>query len=98
MIETAPPVEANDRVEVVFVSTPTSGVGRRMASVLASLQTRNRARVIVHVVNAAAEPQTLEQLGVHDVPAVVFLRGRRPIACFLGRATLEELEEVLDAF
>jgi thioredoxin-like negative regulator of GroEL len=86
-----------DAVDVVFVSRRTSGLSRRMESVLASLQTRNRGRVSVVVVDADAEAELVARLGVDEAPAVVFLRGRRPIARFSGRATLDELEAALHA-
>ena len=85
------------RVDVLFVTRRTSGVGRRMESVVASLQTRNRARVAVRVVDADAQPELVEHLGVRDVPAVVFVQDRHPVACLQGRATLEDLEEILRA-
>ena len=83
-------------VPVLFVTNRTSGVGRRMESVVASLQTRNRGRVSVRVVDADAEPELVTQLGVRVIPAIVFFRDRAAIACVHGRATLEELEETLE--
>jgi len=87
----------SDPVDVVFVTRQTSGVARRMESVVASLQTRNRARVAVRVVDADANPQVVSRLGVEEIPAIVFLRDRRAIACLQGRVTLDELEEILNA-
>jgi thioredoxin-like negative regulator of GroEL len=87
----------SDPVDVVFVTRHTSGVARRMESVVASLQTRNRARVAVRVVDADANPRVVSRLGVQEVPAVVFLRDSCTVACLQGRATLEELEEILKA-
>ena len=83
------------RVRVVFVTQQTSGVARRMASVVASLQARNRSRVDVRIVDAEAESDLVTRLGVDDVPSVVFLEDHRAVACVSGRATLEELEELL---
>ena len=83
------------RVRVLFVTQKTSGVARRMESVVASLQTRNRSRVAVRVVDADEEPELVVRLGVRVIPAVVFLHDRRAVARVDGRATLEELEEVL---
>jgi thioredoxin-like negative regulator of GroEL len=91
----APP--SGGRVDVLFVTKRTSGVGRRMESVVASLLTRNRARVALRVVDADAQPELVERLGVRDVPAVVFVQDRHPVACLQGRATLEDLEEILKA-
>ncbi len=68
-----------------------------MESVIASFQTRNHARALVRIVDADEQPRATAQLGVQKVPAVVFLVGRRLLARFEGRATLDELEAVLDA-
>jgi thioredoxin-like negative regulator of GroEL len=83
-------------VDVLFVTKRTSAIGRRMASLVASLQTRNRERVIVRFVDAEAEPELLSHLGIRTLPAVVFFHDRRPVACLRGRTTLEELQETLD--
>ena len=90
--------EQPSRVHLLFVTSQTSGVGRRMASVVASLQTRNRDRVAVRTVDADAEPALVQKLGVREIPSVVFVRNRRAVACLRGRATLEELESVLNAW
>jgi thioredoxin-like negative regulator of GroEL len=68
-----------------------------MESIVASLQTRNRGRVAVRTIDADAEPQLVERLGIHDAPGLVFVRDRRAVARLQGRATLEELERILEA-
>ena len=87
----------SDPADVVFVTSRTSGVARRMASVVARLQTRNRGRVTVRVVDADADPQALGRLGVESAPAVVFVREGNAVACVQGRVSLDELEDVLTA-
>ncbi|HEY5059106.1 MAG TPA: thioredoxin domain-containing protein [Gaiellaceae bacterium] len=87
---------ASGEIQLLFVTGRTSGVGRRMESVIASLQARNRGRVAVHRLDADAQPELAAWLGVRSIPTVLFLRDRQPIACLRGRATLEELEQVLE--
>ena len=68
-----------------------------MESVVASLQSRNRDRVVIQKVDADADADVVAELGVREVPALVFLRGDRGVVTLEGRATLEELEQALDA-
>lgn len=93
MIEATP---ASSVVQLLFVTRRTSGVGRRMESVIASLQARNRGRVAIHRLDADAQPELTARLGVQLIPTVLFMRDRQPIACLRGRSTLEELEQVLE--
>ena len=83
-------------VQLIFITRRTSGVGRRMESVVASLQSRNRDRIAIRTVDADDDADLVEQLGVREVPTLVFLQGDRNIT-LEGRATLEELEHALDA-
>ena len=89
--------EAPVPVQLIFVTRRTSGIGRRMESVVASLQSRNRDRIAIRTVEADDDAALLAQLGVREVPALVFLHGDRPAVRLEGRATLEELEHALDA-
>ena len=84
-------------VQLIFVTRRTSGVGRRMESVVASLQSRNRDRIAIRKVDADDDADLVAQLGVQEVPALVFLHGERNVVTLEGRATLEELEHALDA-
>ncbi len=68
-----------------------------MESVVASLQSRNRDRIAIRKVDADDDADLVAQLGVREVPALVFLRGDRSVVTLEGRATLEELEHALDA-
>jgi len=81
-------------VQLLFVTSKTSGVGRRMESVVASLQSRNRGRVAIRRVDADDDAQLVARLGVSEIPALVFVRDEGLVK-LEGRATLEELEQVL---
>jgi thioredoxin-like negative regulator of GroEL len=87
--------EAGPGIVVFLVTRRTSGVGRRMESVLARLQVRERRRVRVCRIDADARPDLVRRLGVQEVPSVVMLEGRRRVACLRGRVTLGQVEEAL---
>jgi len=80
---------------VLLVTKRTSGVGRRMESVLARLQVRERERVRVARVDADDRPDLVQQLGVQEIPSIVMFQGRKRFACLRGRATLGDVERTL---
>jgi len=87
--------EANSNILVLLVTRRTSGVGRRMESVLARLQVRERERVRVARVDADDRPDLVRRLGVQEIPSIVMLQGRTRLACLKGRATLGDVERTL---
>jgi thioredoxin-like negative regulator of GroEL len=91
--------EANPprRVELLFVTRRTSGVGRRMESVVASLASRNRDRVAIRKVDADSDADLVARLGVRDVPVLIFVHDDRRVLTLEGKATLEELERALES-
>ena len=80
---------------VLLVTRRTSGVGRRMESVLARLQVRERERVRVARLDADDRPDLVRQLGVQEIPSIVMFQGRKRFACLRGRATLGDVERTL---
>jgi thioredoxin-like negative regulator of GroEL len=89
-------VDSSD-LRLLFVTRRTSGVGRRMESVLATLQSRGHDGLSIHRVDADAEPDLVGHLGVDQIPTLVFIKNRRSVAQICGRATLDEIESVLAA-
>jgi thioredoxin-like negative regulator of GroEL len=87
----------DDDVRLLFVTRRTSGIGRRMESVLATLQARKRDGISIRRVDADAEPELVGQLGVDQIPTLVFVKNRRSVAQICGRATLDEIENVIAA-
>jgi thioredoxin-like negative regulator of GroEL len=86
---------ADTSVEVVLVTRRTSGVGRRMESVLARLQLRRREGVRICRIDADARPELVRRLGVQEIPSIVIVRNMLPFAWLPGRATLGEIERAL---
>ena len=81
-------------VVVVFVTEPSSGVGRRMESVLARLQLGKRP-LRIRRVDAVAEPELVRRLEVDEIPSIVMVKDSRPFARLPGRSTLGEIEQAL---
>ena len=80
---------------VLLVTRRTSGVGRRMESVLARLQVRERDRVRVARVDADDRPDLVQRLGVQEIPSIVMFEDRKRFACLRGRTTLGDVERTL---
>jgi thioredoxin-like negative regulator of GroEL len=87
--------EAPSNILVLLVTKRTSGVGRRMESVLARLQVRERDRVKVARVDADDRPDLVQRLGVQEIPSIVMFKNRKRFACLRGRATLGDVERML---
>jgi hypothetical protein len=87
--------KAKSNILVLLVTRRTSGVGRRMESVLARLQVRERDRVRVARVDADDRPDLVRRLGVQEIPSIVMFRDRRKLACLKGRATLGDVQRTL---
>ncbi len=86
--------DASD-ILVLLVTRRTSGVGRRMESVLARLQVRERERVRVERLDADDRPDLVQRLGVQEIPSIVMFQDRKRFACLRGRATLGDVERTL---
>jgi thioredoxin-like negative regulator of GroEL len=80
---------------VLLVTRRTSGVGRRMESVLARLQVRERDRVRVARLDADDRPDLVQRLGVQEIPSIVMFEDRKRFACLRGRTTLGDVERTL---
>jgi thioredoxin-like negative regulator of GroEL len=80
---------------VLLVTRRTSGVGRRMESVLARLQIRERERVRVARIDADDRPDLVQRLGVQEIPSIVMFQDRKRFACLRGRTTLGDVERTL---
>jgi thioredoxin-like negative regulator of GroEL len=89
--------ESGSNVLVLLVTSRTSGVGRRMESVLARLQVRERERIRVAKLDAGDRPDLVDRLGVQEIPSILMFRNREPVACLRGRVTLEDVERTLRA-
>lgn len=92
------PERAPSELVVVLVTRPTSGVGRRMESLLAQLQLRTRSRLRVRILDADAQPELVGRLAVSEIPSIVVVKDRRPVEVIGGRATFAEIERAVWPF
>jgi len=80
---------------VVFVTKRSSGIGRRMESVLARLQVRERSRVKILRIDADRRPEVVRKLAVKEIPSILVYKNRKPVAWLRGRATLGDVDRAL---
>jgi thioredoxin-like negative regulator of GroEL len=80
-----------------FFTTRTSGPARRMASLVAWIEAREKRRLRVVEVDADENPVLAERLLVSEVPALVLVKDRRPVGRLQGRVTGVQIERLIDA-
>ena len=81
---------------LLFFTTARSGPGRRMESLLAQLARKERERLRVSRVDAEESVKLAEKLAVTEIPTLVLLVGRKPVARLEGRASSPQIEAMLD--
>jgi thioredoxin-like negative regulator of GroEL len=89
--------DSGSNVVVLLVTSRTSGVGRRMESVLARLQVSRRGDVRVAKLDAGDRPDLVDRLGVQEIPSILMFRNSERVACLRGRVTLGDVEQTLRA-
>ncbi|HXV56935.1 MAG TPA: thioredoxin family protein [Gaiellaceae bacterium] len=86
----------HDRLpHLLFFTSARSGPGRRMESLLAHLARKERDRLRVSRVDVDQASQLAQRLGVSEVPTLVLLAERRPVARLEGRASAPRIERML---
>jgi thioredoxin-like negative regulator of GroEL len=88
-------IGGSSEIVVVFVTKQSSGIGRRMESVLARLQVRERSRVKILRVDADRRPELVRKLAVKEIPSILVYKNRKPVAWLRGRATLGDVDRAL---
>jgi thioredoxin-like negative regulator of GroEL len=81
---------------LLFFTTARSGPARRMESVLAQLARKERDRLRVVAVDADRSPELAECFAVGEIPTLVLLRARRPVARLEGRASGAEIAAMIE--
>ena len=81
---------------LVFFSAAHSGPARRMESLLAHLERKERHRLSVKRVDVDEEPELAERFEVRSVPTLILVKGKRAVARLEGRAKASEIEELVD--
>lgn len=66
-----------------------------MESLLAHLARKERSRLKVSRIEVSENPRLAEKLGVGEVPTLVLLKDRRPVARLEGRVSAPQIERML---
>ncbi len=81
---------------LLFFTTQTSGPARRMESLLAHLARKERTRLRVSRIDTEANREIAEKLAVTEVPTLVLVKDRRPVARLEGRVSAPQIERMLE--
>jgi len=87
---------ARELPTLVFFTAHTSGPARRMESLIAHIARRDRERLRVRRVDADRHPELVEKFAVDEIPALVLVVGKKVVARIDGRASMPQIEELLD--
>jgi thioredoxin 1 len=80
---------------LLFFTRPTSGPARRMESLLAHLARKERGRLRISKIDIAVSPDWAERFKIAEVPALVLIKDRRPVARLEGRVSAPQIERML---
>ena len=81
---------------LIFFRSEQSGPARRMESLLAHLQRKERARLRVRRVDVDRRPDLAERFEVAEIPTLVLVKERRVAGRIEGRATAPAIERMLE--
>lgn len=84
-----------DRPVLLFFTTPRSGPARRMESLLAHLARKERARLRVSLVDANEAPELAEKLKITEIPTLILIKDRRPVARLEGHASEPQIRRMI---
>jgi thioredoxin-like negative regulator of GroEL len=84
-----------DRPILVFFWSARSGPARRMESLLAHLERKERERLRVRRVDVDASPELAERFRIEIVPTLVLVKEKRAVARLEGRTSAPRIEAML---
>jgi thioredoxin 1 len=90
--------QVDDRLTLVFFTHARSGPARRMESLLAHVARKERERVRLLKVDIDQRPDLASRFGVCDVPALVLLKDKHPVARIDGRSSAPKIERMLEPY
>jgi thioredoxin 1 len=85
-----------DRPLLVFFWSERSGPARRMESLLAHLERKERQRLRVRRVDVDANPELAERFKVDTVPTLVLVKDKRAVSRLDGRTSAPRIEAMLE--
>ncbi|MGZ8783512.1 MAG: thioredoxin family protein, partial [Gaiellaceae bacterium] len=86
----------DERPLLVFFWSERSGPARRMESLLAHLERKERDRLRVRRVDVDANPELAERFKVDVVPTLVLVKDRRAVSRLDGRTSAPKIEAMLE--
>ena len=86
-----------DRPLLVFFWSERSGPARRMESLLAHLERKERQRLRVRRVDVDANPELAERFNVAIVPTLVLVKDKKAVSRLDGRTSAPRIEAMLEA-
>ena len=86
----------DDRPLLVFFWSERSGPARRMESLLAHLERKERDRLRVRRVDVDASPELAERFQVDVVPTLVLVKDKRAVSRLDGRTSAPKIEAMLE--
>jgi thioredoxin-like negative regulator of GroEL len=81
---------------LVFFSALHSGPARRMESLLAHLERKERHRLSIKRVDVEQEPELAERFKIRSVPTLILIKCNRAVARLEGKARAAQIEELVD--
>jgi thioredoxin-like negative regulator of GroEL len=66
-----------------------------MESLLAHLARKERSRLRIARIDAEAQPEWIERLGVIEIPTLVLIKDRRPVGRLEGRVSAPQIERMI---
>jgi thioredoxin-like negative regulator of GroEL len=81
---------------LVFFFSETSGPARRMESLLAHLERKERERMRLHRVDVDRRPDLANRFSVSEVPTLVLVKERRIVDRLDGRVSSPRIEAMLE--
>ena len=85
-----------DRPLLVFFWSERSGPARRMESLPAHLERKERQRLRVRRVDVDANPELAERFKVDVVPTLVLVKDRKAVSRLNGRTSAPRIEAMLE--
>jgi thioredoxin-like negative regulator of GroEL len=86
---------ADERPQLVFFTSRSSGPARRMESLLAHIARKERGRLRVSKVDVEDRPDLAERFRVRQVPSLALVVESRVVSRIDGRATAPRIESML---
>ena len=88
-------VEEQSVPMLLFFTTTRSGPARRMESLLAHLARKERGRLRISRIDVDESPEWAERLRITEIPTLVLIKERRPVARLDGRASAPQIERMI---